>query len=208
MSAEDGALVPRRCALVVIDLQRDYVDDGGAMAQMGQDVAAGQAIMPAVHALIDAARDAAATRIYVCTNHGPWTDTSAWRRRGATGHDLAIEAVPLVRPDTWGAELYQLSPRPDELVVTKHRYSAFAYTALELNLRAVGCDTVLLAGVQTDVCVEATATEAIMRGFTPVLVADCVATATPERQATGLARFASHLGRVMSLDEVQRAWKA
>lgn len=200
-------LAPARCAVVIIDLQNDYVHEDGAVARMGQDVTAGQAIMPAVHRLVDAARAVDVPRIYVRTTHGPWTDTPAWRSRGATGHELDVDNVPLVREGTWGAELYQLSPRPDEIVVTKHRYSSFAYTALELNLCAVGRDTVVLAGTQTDICVEATATDAIMRGFHPVLAADCVATSTPERQAIGHERFVGHLGRVTSLEDIRRAWK-
>lgn len=200
-------LAPDRCAVLIVDLQNDYIHDDGAVARMGQDVAAGQAIMPAVHALIDAARAVDVPRIYVRTTHGPWTDTPAWRGRGSTGNDLDIGNVPLVQPGTWGSELYQLAPQADELVVTKHRYSSFAYTALELNLCAAGRDTVVLAGTQTDVCVEATATDAIMRGFHPVVAPECVATSTPGRQVIGLERFASHLGRVISLDEIRRAWK-
>lgn len=199
-------LQPDRCAVVVVDLQNDYVDADGAIARMGQDTTAGRAILPAVHRLIDAARSAGTVVIYVRTTHGPWTDTPAWRTRGSTGSDLAVDSVPLVQAGTWGAELYELSPRDDELVVTKHRYSAFAYTALELNLRARGVDTVVLAGVQTDVCVEATATDALMRGFHPVLVAECVATATPERQAEGLRRFTSHLGNIVDLGRLAQAW--
>lgn len=199
---EPVALDRDRCAVVVIDLQNDYLHADGAIAQMGQDTAAGRAIMPAVHALVDAARESGVPRIYVRTTHGPWTDTPAWRERGSAGDDLAVAAVPLVRPNTWGAELYELAPRDDELVVTKHRYSGFLYTSLELNLRACGRDTLLLAGVQTDVCVEATATDAIMRGFHPVLVRDCVATASDERQAAGLRHFAGHLGHVAGLRDV------
>lgn len=206
MSIHLAPLDPSRCAVVVIDLQNDFCHDKGTFSRIGYDVSAAQAILPAVNTLIDAAHAADVPVIMLRTTHGPWSDTPGWARRPRVG-DSDVDRVPVVFDGTWGAELYGLTPDERDLVLVKHRYSGFAYTPLELALRAKSRDTVVLAGALTDVCVEATATDAIAAGFLAALVRECTSTATLERQAAAEAAFADHTGLVVDLDEVAGAWQ-
>lgn len=199
-------LAADRCAVVIVDVQNDFCHEDGATARMGQDVARAQAIVPDIEALAAAARRHAVPVIFVRTTHSHWFDTPAWRRRGRAGPTLDVDRIPITQAGSWGAELYGVVPREEDLVLTKHRYSAFAYTALELVLRAKDRDTVLLGGTRTNVCVEHTAMDALIRGFDPVLVRECVAADGDVRQEAALREFTDHVGAVVSRSDVEQAW--
>jgi ureidoacrylate peracid hydrolase len=144
-------------------------------------------------------------RIYLRGEHNEWFDSPTWVARGAAGRSINAETIPYVRSGTWGAEFFVVSPADDELIIVKHRYSGFAYTPLELALRTLGTDTVLLSGASTNVCVEATARDAIMRGFRPVTVSDCVESGQGDLHDAALVDMAEYLGPVATLNEVREA---
>lgn len=195
-------LAPAGCAVAVIDMQNDFCHPEGAVARMGQDVSAAAALVVPITSLLTRARSAGVPVIFISVTDGPWSDTPGWDRRGAYGEQLPVESIPLVREGTWGAGLFELTPQPGDLVLTKHRYSAFVGTSLELALASRRVRTLLLAGTQTDVCVQYTAADAVSRGITPVAVRECVATRSDEDQSSALRNFAGHLGPVLDLDEV------
>ncbi len=195
-----------RCAVVVVDMQNDFCHEHGATARMGHDVTWAQAIVPEVEALAAAARRHGVPVVFVRTTHSHWFDTPGWLGRGRAGTSLNVERMPITQHGSWGAELYGVAAKPEDLVLTKHRYSAFAYTPLELVMHAKGRDTILLAGTRTNVCVEHTAMDALIRGFHPVLVRECVAADGPARQEAALAEFTDHIGAVLSRSDIERAW--
>ena len=201
-------LDPSGCAVMVIDMQNDFCHPEGAIARMGQDTSAARDIVPAIRVLLSAARSQRVPVIFVQVTDSDWYDSDAWVARGAWGTVLPVDAVPLVREGSWGAELFGVEPEQGDLVITKHRYSAFAYTPLELALSTRRIKRLLLAGTQSDVCVQYTAADAVSRGFTPVVVEQCVATSSNDRQAAALNAFASHLGPVIGLADVTRAWSS
>lgn len=206
MTTDSSALLdPARCAVAVIDLQNDFCHADGTFGRIGYDTSRVQSILPDVQILIDAAHAADVPTIFLRTTDGPWSDTPAWSRRPRVG-DTSTERIPLVEEGSWGAEFYNLTPQPCDLVLTKHRYSGFAYTPLELALRAKGRDTLVLAGALTDVCLEATAVDAIAAGFLAVLISECSAAASDELQVAAEATFADHIGAVVSLRALQDAW--
>lgn len=195
----------RSAALVLIDYQNDFCHPEGAVAQAGHSVEAAAGIYPQVAELIDAARDAGVPRIFVRVAHSEWTDTPSWTHR-ASGQP--VFDVPLVREWTWGAEFYKVQPQPDELIMTKHRLSAFVYTPLKLILQARQVSSIVLAGVQTDVCVHATARDAMQEGFTPIVVEDCVATRDSAAHDLALEDIRARVGHVVKLSDVLSAWGA
>lgn len=199
-------LAAGRCAVVIVDVQNDFCHEDGATARMGQDVTQAQAIVPDIEALAAAARRHGVPVVFVCTAHSHWFDTPGWRRRGRAGRTLDVDRTPITEEGTWGAELYGVAPRDEDLVLTKHRYSGFAYTPLELVLRAKRRDTVLLGGTRTNVCVEHTAMDALIRGFDPVLVRECVAADGAVRQDAAFEEFTDHVGAVVSRSQVEQAW--
>jgi nicotinamidase-related amidase len=85
-------------------------------------------------------------------------------------------------PGSWGWQLVDaLEPQADELVIRKPRYDAFLRTSLEDDLRSRGVETIVLAGVITNCCVDTTARSAFMRGFDVLVLEDCVGTFAEER---------------------------
>jgi ureidoacrylate peracid hydrolase len=201
------ALRPDRCAVLVIDLQNDYCHEDGAFARMGFDLSRIQAAVARVTQLIAAAREHDVPVIFVRTTHGEWSDTPGWAMRPRGGSTAREGRIPLVEEGTWGAELYRLAPEDGDRVIVKHRYSSFAFTPLELALRAKARDTVLLAGATTHICVEATAVDALMRGFHTVLVSECAVAPTPELDAAAREDFADHIGAVVGLEHLRRSWR-
>lgn len=200
-------LTPERCAVVVVDLQNDYCHPDGALARRGADVRAAMTVADNTVELLAAARAAGVPCLHLRTEHSDWTDTPAWSTRGAGGDLLDVRADPVAAAGSWGAEPFRVEALPDDRVITKHRYSGFAYTSLELSLRARGRETLVLAGVTSDTCVRATALDGRALGFVPVLLSDCTAGGTPERHRNACAEFADTLGPVTDSAQVRAAWK-
>ncbi len=99
-----------------------------------------------------------------------WLEQAKRRRNGA------YVQYPVCEPGAWNGDFYQIKPRPDEAIVTKHRYGAFEGTDLDLILRSRGIRSVIMTGVATNVCVETTARQAFLRDYYVVFTNDCSAT--------------------------------
>jgi ureidoacrylate peracid hydrolase len=97
-----------------------------------------------------------------------------------------FEAVGHVIIGTWDAEIVdELKPKSGDYVIDKSRYSAFYNTNLEILLRGLGADTLLLTGVTTNMCVESTLRDAFFRDYRVVLIEDCTAAVdSPMKEAT------------------------
>lgn len=158
-----------KSAVVVIDMQNDYCHKQGSGALNGGDVTDHYAIVPNVQRLIDAAHEAEIPVFFIKTTHDETTNSKVWlSRRIGRKHDTCVTG-------TWGAEYFGVAPTHKDIEVIKHRYSAFIKTDFELKLRALGCETLLITGVATNVCVESTLRDGFMLDFYTVLVSDCTA---------------------------------
>ncbi|MBV8084279.1 MAG: cysteine hydrolase, partial [Chloroflexi bacterium] len=118
-------------------------------------------------------------------------------------------------PGTWGADFYDgIEPRQSadwdpthhDFVVTKHRYSGFVGTDLELALRAQGVKTLIMTGTASDGCVEATARDGFMRDFAIAYVSDCSVASTVEKHEAVLRRLRG-TATVVSSSEIAAAWQ-
>lgn len=194
------------CAVVIVDVQNDFCHPEGALARMGHDVSGAAEMLPALRGLLDRAGAFGVPRIFVRTEHSEWTDTPAWRARGSGSRTLRPAEIPVCRPGTWGVEFYGIRPTRDDWVIVKHRYSAFAYTPLELALEARERPTIVLAGTTTNVCVEATALDALARGFHPVLITDATSCSSEDKHLAAVAEFSGHIGRAVTSEELLSAW--
>ena len=204
----EGLLDKTRATLIIIDMQNDFCHEDGAAARLGQDIGPVRAVVGNVATLIEGARRAGVPRVFVRVEHDSFYDTPAWLARGRSGTTLDVDRVPVVEKGTWGADFYEgIKPRDDELVLTKYRYSAFAYTPLELALRGRGTDVLVLSGTQTNVCVMATANDALFHGFFPIMVDDCVASGSQIMHDAAVEDFRQRIGQVVGLDDVLAAWE-
>ena len=194
---------PRWSALLVVDVQNDFVSSKGSAAQRGEDVKAAQAMVPKLIRLIEEARRVGLTVVYIRTTHSEWTDTPSWIYRKSQQ-----SALDTCREGTWGTEFYQgISPLPSERVVIKHRYSAFINTDLNTVLKAKGIESVLVTGVATNVCVETTARDAYMFDYYVTMVEDGAAAYDPKLHESTLENMRRHFGLVATSEEIMETWK-
>lgn len=184
---------PRRSALLLIDLQRDFLDPRGYAAQAGLDVARLRGVMVPALALREAARAAGLKVIYTREGHRPDLSDcpdSKWTRSRAAGAEIG-SAGPLGRllvRGEYGHDLIdEFRPGAGELVLDKPGYSAFHQTDLDQILRVAGIDTLIVGGVTTEVCVHSTVRAAIDLGYRCLTVSDACAASQPELQAPALA---------------------
>ncbi|WP_181702396.1 cysteine hydrolase family protein [Chthonobacter albigriseus] len=168
---------PEKVALIVIDMQRDFIEPGGFGETLGNDVSRLEAIVPTVGALIDLFRAKGWPVIHTRENHAP--DLSdcppAKRLRGnpklRIGDDGAMGRI-LIRGEA-GAEIVDaLLPIEGEYVVDKPGKGAFYATDLPAILEDLGVTHLMFAGVTTEVCVQTTMREANDRGFNNLLIED------------------------------------
>jgi ureidoacrylate peracid hydrolase len=190
-------------ALLVVDIQNDYIHPEGSLGRSGHDTSAVIAMIPRLHRLIETARTCGIPVYFARNWHGPNTDSIPWksRRAGRSGGTAGVAG-------TWGAEWYEVEPRADEVVINKHRYDAFLNTPLETMLRTKGVETVVCCGTATNVCVESTARAAHMRDFHLVLVDDCSACTDPVMHEGTLENVRRHFGIVAGADDVEEAWRS
>lgn len=170
-------LDPATTALIVIDMQRDFIEPGGFGASLGNDVTRLQAIVPTTARLIDGCRAAGVPVIHTRECHKP--DLSdcppAKRLRGAPLLRIGDEG-PMGRvliAGEPGAEIVaELAAIPGEKVIDKPGKGAFYATDLGPYLACLGTKTLIFAGVTTEVCVQTTMREANDRGFDCLLAED------------------------------------
>ncbi len=198
-----------RAALVVIDMQNYGCNpDVGLMAMLSErypEIAryylprVAETVVPNTRRLLDGFR--AAGRPVVYTRHGPLlADGSDMipRRRRRDDDALALTGAPaLWHRGTFEHDVVEaLAPASDELVIDKNTSSALNSTAIEGLLRNMGVDTIVLAGMATDMCVETTARDAADRGLNVIVVEDATATFFEHHHRAALSGFARVFGQV------------
>jgi nicotinamidase-related amidase len=174
------ALDPRTTALVVVDMQHDFVSDGGAL-----QVPDAQATVPAIEGLIKRFRVAGARIVFTQDTHRDGDPEFAiWPPH-------AIEGTP------GHAIVDALHPLPDDTIIRKPRYDAFYGTPLDHLLRLWGITTLVICGTVANICVHYTASSAALRWYAVVIPEDAVSALDPFDLAASLRQTTSLLaGRV------------
>jgi biuret amidohydrolase len=179
-------------ALVIIDMQRDFLEPGGFGEALGNDVSRLQAAVAPLQEVLAAARRVGMLVIHTREGHRPdLSDAPPHKvirgdpatRIGAPGPMGRI----LVRGEAGHDIIPELYPLSDEPVIDKPGKGAFYQTDLEIMLHNRGIDTLFVCGVTTEVCVNTTVREANDRGFRCIVLADCCGSYFPEFHAAGLA---------------------
>lgn len=198
-----------KTALLIIDMQRDFLDPEGYAARAGLDATALRRPLAAIRRLRDAARRAGAA--VLCTREGHRPDLSdcppaKLERSRAAGAEIGSPGPLgrlLVRGEPGHDIIDELRPAPGETVIDKPGYGAFHGTDLGAALARLGVERLLLTGVTTEVCVHSTLREAVDRGYRCVLVADACASAYPDLHRAALAMVAVEggiFGRVLDTE--------
>jgi nicotinamidase-related amidase len=193
------ALDPATTALVIIDMQRDFLLPGGFGALLGNDVSMLTKVVEPLRTVLDAARDAGMMVIHTREGHRPDL-TDCPPSKLARGHlDTPIggqgpNGRVLVRGEEGHAIIDELAPIDGEVVLDKPGKGAFYATDLELLLRNARIASLVVTGVTTEVCVHTTVREANDRGFECLVLSDCVGSYFAEFQEVGLRMIAAQGG--------------
>lgn len=172
-------------AMIVIDMQNDFVSKGGMLDRLGIDISMIQHAVPPIASVIAAARQLGVTVIYLkmafkqdLSDVGP-VNSPNW-----TAHHWAGVGTDVVTPDghrgrilirdTWNtAVVAELKPEPADIEIYKHRYSGFFETNLDATLKRLRVRYLIVTGCTTSVCVESTIRDAMFLDYSPILLADC-----------------------------------
>src|SRR5215510_15595521 len=195
---------PGRTALVVVDMQRGFLDPGEAMA-----VPPAREVVPVIQSLLGVFRArrlpvvftefvySESVPVLIGSLHPEHRPAAPGARRGfGLPSSSCLEGTPSAET------VPALAPRPGEIVVEKRGYDAFAGTQLDTALRALNVTSLVVTGTMTDICVLATVTAALHRQYRVTVVEDGVATLWPEIQRAALDIIARAYGRVSTAKEV------
>jgi nicotinamidase-related amidase len=193
IEAEPGAIAidPTRTAIVMIDMQRDFLEPGGFGETLGNDVSLlTKAIAPA-KALLNAARKLKMLIVHTREGHRPdMADAPPAKvERGAPsmriGDPGAMGRI-LIRGEAGHDIIPELAPEEGEPVIDKPGKGAFYATDLQTILHNRGIENLIVGGVTTEVCVHTTVREANDRGYRCIVAADCCGSYFPEFHEMGL----------------------
>ncbi|MFN0304818.1 MAG: cysteine hydrolase family protein [Burkholderiales bacterium] len=197
---------PSRTALVVIDVQNDFCHRDGYYGRIGADLSMMPAMAEHVASLVAAGRVADMLILWV-----------------RASYDLVVQGAPLAEilsrggedpvrlcEGSWGAQWFapaQPIDRPGEVVLTKHRFSAFWDSPIDLYLRSNGIESVVMTGVVTSGCVESSARDAFFRNFHVVIANNACASYARELHDASLRKLAMTMSRVVDAESIVAAWE-
>ena len=188
-----------RTALVIIDMQRDFLEPGGFGATLGNDVNKLRGIVRPLRELLGAARAAGLPVIHTREGHRPDLSDAprAKIERGSASlriGDRGPMGRILVRGEPGHDIIPELYPAAGELVIDKPGKGAFYATNFDPMLRNRGIEALLVTGVTTEVCVHTTVREANDRGYRAIVIADCCGSYFPEFHEVGLRMIVAQGG--------------
>ena len=194
-------LSPERCAFVIIDIQNDFCHSEGFFSRIGNNVTHLRKVIEPIQRVEAKARQVGIPVIYIRTEHDSnnnsevWLERTEWARPGL-----------VCQTGSWGAEFYEIKPKPGDIVITKYRYSAFAQTHLELVLRSLGRDSLLFAGLTTSVCVESSVRDGLMKEFHVATLEDGCAEISQSQHEATLKVLQNYFGPVVNSEQVITCW--
>jgi len=178
----------KKSAVVVVDVQNAFASKGGMLDIAQVDITDASRVIRVIRSVIEAARHIAVAVVYLRMAYKPDLSDSGGPNSPNFHKELAMSLM-CSRPElkgkvltegTWDAEIVEdLAPQPTDLVITKTRYSGFAGTPLDSQLRMRGIQYLFFAGIATNVCVESTLRDAYFHDYWPILLRDAAMPAGP-----------------------------
>jgi len=172
------AIDPLKTVLLVIDMQSDFYADGGNAALRGKPVEQMQALPAKIDAFATKLRAGGAKIVFTKFIYDP-------TRTPQNYSDIVGEIKNsnwMCRANTPGAELSEVHPAKDDAVIEKFSYDCFAGTDLLQRCKEWGTDTIIIAGVRTEICVTHTACRSFAEGFRTIIMSDLVGTYDNKRE--------------------------
>lgn len=170
-----------RSAVVIVDMQNAFASKGGTLDLAGADLSGAPAVIRTVRGVMDAARAAGVLIVHIQVGYKPDLSNAGGPRSPNFYKETAMHLMntrpelkgKLLTEGSWDfAIVDELAPQPGDLVVVKTRYSGFAGTTLDSQLRVRGIQYLFFVGIAANVCVESTLRDAYFLDYWPILVAD------------------------------------
>lgn len=183
----------RKTAVIIVDMMNDFCTKGGKMVM--ED---GGVVVEPIKRLVAAARAKKMPIIWVCQQYRANKYDKVTEKRVGTCYE-----------GTWGGkQIDELPILPEDYVVRKRRYSGFFQTDLDLTLRDMGCEKVIIGGVVTNICVRGTVADAFQLDYEVFVPRDCVRATSPEEEAAHMWDFETHFATVCQTDELVKAMES
>ena len=204
---------PKTTALLIIDMQRDFVEPGGFGEALGNDVSILRKTIAPIKKVLEACRKRGMMIVHTREGHRadltdcPPSKLERGRPKRKIGDDGAMGRL-LVRGEKGHDIIAELYPKPGEIVIDKPGKGAFYATDFEAILHNRGIKSLIVCGVTTEVCVNTTVREANDRGFNCVVLDDCVGSYFPEFQKAALAMIKAQGGIFGWVSDSKKALKA
>lgn len=181
---------PARAALLVVDMQNDFCAEGGYLHKArNYDVGFAGALADKIAATIGVVRAAGVPVVWIRSLYD--------FKYLAEPHIVKRKEEGCCLEGAWGADFFRLTPDKNDLVVTKHHFSAFKGTPLDDLLRSRGIRTLVLTGVATNVCVDSTLRDGFFHGYHIVVLEDCVGSNNKVGHDGTLATVRANIGTVI-----------
>ena len=173
---------PEASAVIIIDMQNDFCSKGGHYDKCGKNLDDMRKIVPNLSRLILRAKERGILVIYVQNTQ---LSNGAYLSPSAIAHMLKRwkdeSKISYTLEGTWGHQIIDdLTPQATDLIIKKHRPSAFVGTDLDMILRGNNKETIIITGVVTEGCVESTARDGWLRDYYVVVSEDCIGSNSPE----------------------------
>ena len=198
-------IAPATTALLVIDVQVDFVAPSGAVGRSGVDLTKMAAPLERIETLMRVARNAGVTVVLTRVVTRPETDTNAQKLfRQRKGHPPSSSDI--CRAGTDGVGYYRITPVAGDIEIEKPNYSSFVGTDLADRLRQRGIDTLVLCGFTTECCIDCTARDAFHLDFNVFVVMDACAAYSDDLHLGALNALSNNCALLTDTNGVSTAW--
>jgi ureidoacrylate peracid hydrolase len=204
-----------KSAFVIVDMQNAFASKGGTLDLAGADLSEAPRVVRTIRSVLDAARAAEVTIVHLQVGYKRDLSDAGGPRSPNHYKETAMHLMgtrpelkgKLLTEGSWDFALVdELAPHPGEIVLTKTRYSGFAGTTLDSQLRVRGIQYLFFAGIAANVCVESTLRDAYFLDYWPILLADATMAAGGRKmyEAT-LFNVESFFGWTMTSDDLRES---
>jgi ureidoacrylate peracid hydrolase len=171
----------QKSAVIVVDMQNAFASEKGMLDLAGADISAAPEVVESIRRILDAARPAGMPIVYLQMGYKADLSDSGGPASPNWHKELGIRMMncrpelkgKLVTIGSWDFQIVnELTPQPEDVVIVKTRYSGFAHTTLDGELRQRGIRYLFFTGIATNVCVESTLRDAFFLDYWPILVTD------------------------------------
>lgn len=200
-------VAPNKAALLIVDMQNDFVSPKGKMAKWGFNISQVQSIVAPLKRLLDEARRCRVLVIHTAMINDVHQNPLSW---------YSFWGEPEVAlPGSWGSQhISELKPLEGELVINKYTYGAFFGTNLDTILRRKRITTVIVTGTGPNICAGETLHQAFALGYHVVAVSDCLASFSKrgrefneQLKAIAMYLVENHYGAVLTSQELVELWR-